>query len=362
MSETEDTRTGLDPDEVGAFAFQVWSYKQGEMVSLMIHLGDRLGLYRTLDGLGAVTAGELAEATGLSERWLLEWLKGQAAAKLLTYQAGDRFELTPVGSAVLSDEDGSLAFAAGAFGGGFSRGVVDGIADAFRTGRGLTYDDQGPEAAHRTERTLGPWSRLSLVPIILPALDGVVDKLDSRARVADVGCGAGVALFAMAKAFPHSTFHGYDPSEHAIERAREVAARDGLVNVELHTLRGEQVPAGADYDLVLTFDCLHDMTRPDVVMGAIRKALVDDGTWLIKEIKSHPEFEKNLRNPMLAMMYGFSISSCMSSALSEPDGMGLGTLGLHRQRAREMTVEAGFSRFVEHDFDDPANLYYEVRP
>ncbi|MDX1384858.1 MAG: class I SAM-dependent methyltransferase [Thermoanaerobaculia bacterium] len=362
MSDPEKTPPVLDPDEVGAFAFQVWSYKQGEMVSLMIHLGDRLGLYRALEGAGPLTAAELAAMTGLNERWLLEWLKGQAAAKLLAYHGDERFELTPTGAAVLADEDGSLAFAAGAFGGGFSRRVVDGLAEAFRTGVGLTYDDQGPEAAHRTERMLGPWARLALVPTILPALDGVVAKLEAGARVADVGCGAGVALFTMAQAFPASSFVGYDPSQHAIERARVVAAEQGLGNVELEALRGEEVPAGADFDLVITFDCLHDMTRPDLVMRAIRAAIAADGTWLIKEIKSHPEYEKNFRNPMLAMMYGFSVSSCMSSALSEPGGLGLGTLGLHPQKARAMTAEAGFGRFEEHDFDDPANLYYEVRP
>jgi 2-polyprenyl-3-methyl-5-hydroxy-6-metoxy-1,4-benzoquinol methylase len=362
MSEVENTAPAIDPDELAAFSFQVWNYKQGEMVSLLVHLGDRLGLYRALDGAGPVTSTELAERTGLAERWLREWLKGQAAAKLLTYRGDDRFELTPVGAKVLADESGSLHFAAGAFGGGFAPQIVDKLADAFRTGIGLSYDEQGPQAAHRTERMLGPWCRLALVPTILPSLDGVLEKLDSGARVADIGCGAGVAVFAMAKAFPQSTFYGYDPSVHAIDRAREKAAEEGVGNVEFINERGEDVAAGSGYDLVLTFDCLHDMTRPDLVMGAIRGAIDDDGTWLIKEIRSHHEFEKNLRNPMLAMMYGFSISSCMSSALSEPGGMGLGTLGMPPKRARDMTAEAGFSRFADHDFEDPANLYYEVRP
>lgn len=352
----------LDQDLVNQYAFQVWGYKQGEMVALMIHLGDRLGLYQALDGAGAVTAAELAETTGLAERWLLEWLKGQTAAKLLEFTDPDRFELTPVGAAVLADEETSLAFAAGAFGGPTPPDVVDGIADAFRTGLGLTYDQLGRSAAHRTERMLGPWARLALVPTILPALDGVVERLESGARALDVGCGAGVALFALAQAFPNTTFYGYDPSKNAIGRAREKAEELGLENVELVEARGEHVPADGDFDLVITFDCLHDMTRPDRVMSAIRKTLKDDGTWLIKEIRSHPEFRKNLRNPMLAMMYGFSVSACMSSALSEPDGMGLGTLGLNPQLAREMTREAGFSSFVQHDFEDPANLYYEVRP
>jgi 2-polyprenyl-3-methyl-5-hydroxy-6-metoxy-1,4-benzoquinol methylase len=362
MAEPSGT-TQLDRDQVNAFAFQVWSYKQGEMVSLMIHLGDRLGLYRAMEGAGPLTPAELAaRAGGLHERWVVEWLRGQAAAKLVEYRGNDRFELTPTGAAVLADESSSLAFAAGAFGGGFAPEMVDRLADAFRTGVGLTYDMQGANAAHRTERMLGPWARLALVPTILPALEGVVEKLEHGAHVLDVGCGAGVAIFAMAKAYPKSVFDGYDLSHHAIARARDTAARDGITNVEFFERRGEEVPRDPVYDFVLTFDCLHDMTRPDLVMRAIRRGMKDDGTWLIKDIKCHAVFEKNMRNPMLAMMYGFSVSSCMSSALSEPDGMGLGTVGLNPDRLRAMTAEAGFTRFRQHDFEDPANLYYEVRP
>jgi SAM-dependent methyltransferase len=355
-------RAELNRDEVNAFSFNVWNYKQGEVVSLMIHLGDRLGLYKALDGAGPVTAAELAAKTGLVERWLLEWLRGQTAAKLLRYHAPDRFELTPVGAAVLADENGSLAFAAGAFGEPASPEVAGKLADAFKTGLGLSYQQLGSNAAHRTERMLGPWVRMALVPRILPALDGVQAKLTAGAIAADVGCGAGVALLEMAKAFPRSRFHGYDPSSHAIERARRNVSEHGLRNVELHVAGGESLPREPSFDLVITFDCIHDMTHPEDVIRAIRRSLAPDGTWLIKDIRSRPRFEENLRNPMLAMFYGFSVSACMSSALSEPGGAGLGTLGFNPEVAQRMTAEAGFTRFVTHDFDDPANLYYEVRP
>ena len=351
----------LDPDAVAAYALKVWSYKQGELVSLMVHLGDRLGLYRALDAAGPLSAAELAQRTGLQERWLLEWLRNQAAAGLVEYSAGDRFELLAVGSAVLADEEKSLAFAAGAFGEPTPPEIVARMADAFRSGIGLSYEDLGATAAHRTERMLGPWTRLALVPKVIPALDGVEAKLESGARVADVGCGAGVALLAMAAAYPRSEFHGYDPSSHAIERAREKAKQGGLANVELHVARGESLPREPSFDFVITFDCMHDMTRPDAVIRAIRRALQPDGTWLIKDIRSRPSFEENLRNPLLALLYGFSVSSCMSSALSEPGGAGLGTLGFNPEVARRMTSEAGFGRFEIRDFDDPANLYYEVR-
>jgi hypothetical protein len=135
-----------------------------------------------------------------------------------------------------------------------------------------------------------------------------------------------------------------------------------LTNVTVHECRAEQLPADPPFDLVITFDCIHDMTKPTEAIAAIRRSLAPDGTWLIKDIRSASEFTENLANPMLAMLYGFSVSSCMSSALSEPGGAGLGTVGFHPEKAEEMCRAAGFSRFIRHDFDDPANLYYEVRP
>lgn len=349
------------PEEIGLFAFQVWSYKQGEMVSLFIHLGDRLGLYRAMRGAGPLTAAELAERTGLHERWLLEWLRGQGAAGLVAWHDDDRFELTDAAAAVLADEQGSLFFAAGAFGTPATPDFVDDLADAFRTGLGLPYDRQGPAGAHRTERMLGPWTRLALVPRILPALDGVVAKLEAGGVVADVGCGAGVAVVALAERFPRSHIHGYDISRHAIERARQLVADAQLDNVTLHLAGADTLPAEATFDLVLTLDCLHDMTNPTETMAAIRRSIRPDGTWLVKDIRCAPRAKDNLANPMAAMMYGFSIASCMSSALSEPDGAGLGTLGLHPELLAQLCAEAGFSRFQIHDFDEPANLYYEVR-
>ena len=351
-----------DPKEIQAYSLNVWNYKQGEVVSLMIHLGDRLGLYQALAGAGPMTPAELAKKTGLQERWLLEWLRGQKAARLLDYHGEDRFELSASGAEVLANEDDSLAFAGGAFGAPMGPEIAGRLADAFQTGIGLSYQDLGPNAAHRTERMLGPWVRQALVPKIIPSLDGVDEKLKSGARVADVGCGAGVALLAMAAAYPESEFHGYDPCEHAIDRAAEKVAEQGLRNVTLNAAGGEALPSDGGYDFILTFDCIHDMTRPGDVITAIRRALQPDGTWLIKDIRSKPRFEDNLGHPLLAMFYGFSVSACMSSALSEPGGAGLGTLGFNPEVAERMTREAGFTRFRVHDFDDPANLYYEVRP
>ena len=351
-----------DGEALARFAFRVWNYKQGEMVSLLIHLGDRLGLYRSLDGAGPVTASALATRTGLHERWLLEWLRGNAAADLLSTNDGITFELLSEGAAVLARETTSLQFAAGAFGAPLDPDVVTDLADAFRTGIGLPYDRLGPNGVHRTERMLAPWARIALVPEIIPALDGVHDKLTTGALVADVGCGAAVALTTLAAAYPQSTFHGYELSRHALERANARVAEEGLTNVELFDRRAEELPADRGYDFVLTFDCLHDMTRPADAIAAIRRAINDDGTWLIKDIRCDDSWTDNRQNPMLAMFFGFSVSSCMSSALSEPGGAGLGTVGLNPALVEELVRAAGFTRFRPWDFEDPANLYYEVRP
>jgi len=352
----------MDADVAALFAFKVWSYKQGEMVSLLIHLGDRLGLYRALDGAGSLTARELSARTSLHERWLLEWLRGNAAAELLESDDGESFELTPEGAAVLAQEESSLWFAAGAFTAPFEPAVLDELADAFRTGIGLPYDRLGPGGAHSTERSLGPWARMALVPRIIPALDGVAERLERGALVADVGCGAGVALTALASAYPNSTFHGYELSWHALDRAAARVRDQGLANVELFHTRAEDLPTDGRYSFVLTFDCLHDMTRPEDTIAAIRRGIETEGTWLIKDIRCDDSWEANRRNPMLALFFGFSVTTCMSSALSEPGGAGLGTVGFTTQVAERMVRDAGFTRFQVHDFEDPANLYYEVRP
>jgi 2-polyprenyl-3-methyl-5-hydroxy-6-metoxy-1,4-benzoquinol methylase len=361
MPQPEIAPDGLiDADAVQAFAFTVWNYKQGEMVSLMIHLGDRLGIYPELDGAGPITAAELAQRTGLHERWLLEWLRANAAARLLEYHEGDRFELTDVGALVLARSD-SPSFAAAACLEPRPVGFVDRLAEAFKSGIGLSYDDLGAETAHHVERMLGPMARALLVPVVIPALDGVQAKLEAGAMVADVGCGAGLALELLAEAFPTSTFHGYDLSEHAIDAARQRFVEAGLTNVELFPARAEDLPAEPTYDLVLTFDCIHDMTRPDLAIAAVRRAIKDDGTWLVKDIRSAPDFVDNLKNPMLAMMYSASVATCMSSSMSEEGGLGLGTLGFNPEVVEAMARAVGFTQITTHDVPDPANLYYEIR-
>lgn len=361
-----DDRTTVaepDPDEVALFAFNVWSYKQGEMVAMMIHIGVRLGLYDRLRGAGPVTPGELADRTDLDERWLREWLEGHAAAGLLHRHDSGGFELGLAGAAVLADPESSLAYAAGAFTAPPASGeMVERIVDAFTTGIGPAWDERGPAGAHQTEQMLGPWTRLALIPTVLPALDGVIATLEAGGAVADIGCGSGVALLTLAEEFPQSRFYGYDSSRHAIDRATDNAEQRGASTVEFHHVDGAALPDEPTFDLVLTLDCLHDMTDPASVASAIRRAIKPDGTWLIKDIRCADTFEENRANPMLAMMYGFSLSSCLASSTSTAGGAGLGTLGLPPSAVEALCADAGFTRCTLHDFDDPANLYYEVRP
>lgn len=346
-----------------AFIKRVFDNMSGLVVSGMIYLGHHLGLYRAMQDAGPLGSEQLAARTGLHERWVREWLRGQAAAGLLDYAGDGRFELSPIAALALANEH-SPAFVAGAFAAlPHQMNVLEQLLDSFETGIGLPYDALGPEGARGVEAMLAPWFRTILVPIALPQLDGVVAKLEAGASVADIGCGTGVALLEMAKAFPRSQFHGYDISQHALAHAEHDRQAAGLHNAAFHHAQREPLPEDASFDFVTAFDCLHDMTHPADVMRAVRRSLKPDGTWLIVDINAKPTFEENLAgNPMAAMMYGFSVLSCLSSALSHPEGAGLGTLGFSEPVAREMATAAGFTRFKRHDFNNPVNAYYEVRP
>ncbi len=353
----------VDPEALKAYARRVFDALGGAMTAAMICLGDHLGLYRILADGAPVTSAELAERSGLSERWLREWLHQQGAAGVLEHRGEGRFALSVEGSAVLADEGSPFCGV-----GHFAHlpqvmAVVERLPEAFRTGVGLPYDAFGPSGAQAIERGFAPWFRTLLVPVALPAIPGLVERLTDGAAVADVGCGAGVALIEMAKSFPRSEFHGWDVSAYALARAEENRAVAGASNVVFHDARHDGLPQDGRFGFVTTFDCLHDMTDPAAVMRRIRGAIREDGVWLIADIKARGSYEAEVaRNPMAAMMYGVSVLTCMSSALSEPDGAGLGTLGLPRDLAQQMTREAGFSRFEPLELDNPINAFYVVRP
>ncbi len=354
----------MDADKLSLFSYLVFTKLEGAVTSGMIHLGDALGLYSALkDAGGSVSSSELADRTGLDERWVREWAYNQAAAKIIDCDADERFSLTDEAAAVLATPE-HPAFGMGMF--HHLPQMMDSLKampESFRTGLGHDYDSQGPEGAVGIERSFAAWNQTFLVPTVLPALDGIVDRLEAGITVADVGCGAGGLLLLMAQHYPDSTFHGYDISTYALARAREKQAEVGVDNVTFHDARDEPLPSDHSVQLVTTFDCIHDMTRPLDMMQSLRRAITPDGTWLLVDIKAHETFESNAtRNPMASLMYGISVLSCMSSALSEPDGAGLGTLGLPASRAEEMATDAGFTRFRHLDIDHAANAFYEIRP
>jgi 2-polyprenyl-3-methyl-5-hydroxy-6-metoxy-1,4-benzoquinol methylase len=355
---------GIDPDKLKLYSFELFSKLDGAVTAGMVHLGDQLGLYDALKAAGApLTTSELAELAGLHERWVREWAYNQAAAKLIEVDGEERFSLSAEAAAVLASPDHP------AFGMGMFHRLPDLMEslvrarDSFVTGLGHDYDSHGPEGAVGIERSFEPWSNAFLLPTVLPAMDGVVERLASGARVADIGCGAGSAVLLMADAFPKSSFIGYDISRHALDRAMEKQTAAGITNATFRDPRDSPLPTDHSVDLVTTFDCIHDMTHPQQMVQSIRAALTDDGTWLLVDIKALDTFEQNMRkNPMASLMYGISVLSCMSSALSEPDGAGLGTLGLSANKARAMAEQAGFTRFRKLDVEHSVNAFYEIRP
>jgi 2-polyprenyl-3-methyl-5-hydroxy-6-metoxy-1,4-benzoquinol methylase len=356
------TRQAPVPDDYRASRDRLLGLMAGAHVSILILLGLRLGLYRALKDTAPASSDELAQHTGLHERWLREWLRGQAAAGVIHYLGDNRFELSPAAALLLADED-DVSFLGPNF---YSLPLsIDGaqrLPEAFRTGLGLNWADSGPEAVNAGEQNLRNWYRQQLVPTALPMLDSVVDKLREGGRVADVGCGTGIALIEMARAFPVSEFHGYEISEHALRRAEAHRKEAGLESVVFHNVALEPLPADASFDLVTTFDCLHEMTRPTEGAAAIRGAVGPDGTWFILDINSAPSFEENLTNPAAPMLYAMSVLACLPAGLSEPGGAGLGTLGLPEPAMRELVSAAGFTRFRRLNLRYPPHAFYEARP
>src|SRR5215470_5245203 len=202
-------QNAIDMEKVQANAERVLGLLSGAVLSGMIYLGDRMGLYQALQESGSVTSSELAQRTDLHERWIREWLQGQAAAGLISYEGEGKFSLSPEDAMVLANELSPMFLAGGFCGLPQQMAVLERLPESFKTGLGLPYDAFGLEGNRGVERMFAPWFRTMLVPVALPALDGVTAKLGAGATVADVGCGAGVALLEMAKAYPQSRFHGY---------------------------------------------------------------------------------------------------------------------------------------------------------
>ena len=358
----------VNPDALKMFSFAVFSKLEGAVTSGMIHLGDRLGLYEAMaKHPGGDTSASLAGRLNLHERWVREWLHNQVAARIVSCKdissPDPVFFLTPEAVCVLATPTHP------AYGMGMfhrlpqTMNALNAMPESFRTGIGHDYDSHGPEGAVGIEKSFEPWNQNFLIPYVVPALTGVQQKLESGARVADIGCGAGGLSLLLGRTYPNSTFVGYDISQHALDRANDRLTAEGLKNVRFSDPRRESITDEEKFDLICTFDCIHDMTHPTEMMRTIRQSLKDDGTWLLVDIKAHDSLELNVtKNPMASLLYGISVLSCMSSAMSSPDGEGLGTLGLPASKAEDMAAQAGFTSFTQLPVDHSVNAFYEVRP
>jgi SAM-dependent methyltransferase len=313
-----------------------------------------------MDGSGPLTPGELAERTGTSERYVREWLNAQAAGGYVEYDAEEkRYALSPEHAMVLANES-SPYFMPGAFQ-LMTASVRDepAIREAFKSGAGVGWHEHNHGVFEGCERFFRPGYVANLVPAWIPALEGVEDKLRAGALVADVGCGHGASTLLMAEAYPESRFVGFDYHDGSIEEARKRAAAAGLseerVSFEVAPAAGYP---GAGYDLVTTFDCLHDMGDPVGASRHVLQSLADDGTWLIVEPFAGDHVEDNL-NPVGRVYYGASTLLCTPASLSQEVGLALGAQA-GPARLRDVVTSAGFTHFRQ-AAETPFNLVLEAR-
>jgi ubiquinone/menaquinone biosynthesis C-methylase UbiE len=324
-----------------------------------IVIGHRLGLFRALAG-GPATAQQLAERTDTSRRYIAEWLRGQAAGGYVQHDAAnDTYSMTEEQVFALANPDGGV-YMPGAF--LLALGALkanDQITAAFSSGAGMGWHEHDEDVFVGCEQFFRPGSVANLVPSWLPALHGVVDKHRAGARGADLGCGLGASTVLLGQAYPESRFTGSDYHERSIELARKRAAEAGVTD----HVQFEVAPAagfsGSDYDLITTFDCLHDMGDPLTAAKHIRSALAADGTWMVVEPAAADDVSGNM-NPVGRVYYNFSTQLCVPSALSQPGGYALGAQA-GEAAIRRIATDAGFTRF-RRATETPFNIVYEARP
>ncbi|MFE3447518.1 class I SAM-dependent methyltransferase [Nonomuraea sp. NPDC059194] len=331
----------------------------GANAVFMAAIGDRLGLFKDLANRGPASAAELAGRTGLVERYVREWLVGMAAAGYLTSDDGERYALPAHHVPVLAEEAGTM-FLGNAF---FTYSTVFGdtfheLLKAFRSGGGVSQELYGPESAESIDRFTAPWFEHQLIPVWLPLMPEVQAKLEAGARVCDVGCGRGRALLKLAQAFPRCELVGIDLYEPSIEAAAEQARAAGVgdrLRFELHDA-AEGLPGS--FDVITTFDVLHDSVDPVGLLTAIHDSLAPDGRYICVEINCADRVQDNA-GPIGTVLYGLSLAYCLPVSLAE-GGLGLGTCGLPESRLREMALGIDFAQVRRLPLDDPFNNVYEL--
>ena len=352
-------KPSLDMDKLNTFIGQFVGDLGAAVHAGMVVIGEKLGLYKALSA-GPMSSNELAAKTKTDERYLREWLASQAAGGYITYdEKTNRFSLSEEQAFALANED-SPAYVPGAFEIALgSLAAVPRIADSFRTGAGMGWHEHVDSVFHGCEKFFRPGYAANLVSSWIPSLDGVEEKLQAGARVADVGCGKGASTRLMAKAFPKSRFFGFDYHDKSIEGARESAKREDLSDrVTFEVATAKEYP-GKDYDFVAVFDCLHDMGDPVGAAKHVRQSLAKDGTWIIVEPFANDHLKDNL-NPVGRVYYGFSTLLCTPSSRSQEVGLCLGAQA-GEARIRDVVTSAGFTRF-RRSTETPFNIVYEARP
>jgi SAM-dependent methyltransferase len=357
---TTEQAVQIDGDKLMQFVFRAVDEVGATLNTALVVMGDRLGLYKALAGAGPLSPAELAERTGTAERYVREWLNAQAAGSYVDYDPGSgRYTLPPEQAVALTDPD-SPAYLPGFFQIALGS-VLDSpkIVQAARSGAGFGWHEHVPDVHEGCERFFRPGYNANLTSGWLPALDGVVAKLERGALVADVGCGYGTSTILMAQAFPNSAFAGSDYHNGSIETARHHAQEAGVTG----RVNFETAPAaaysGTGYDLVTMFDCLHDMGDPAGAARHVRGTLKPDGTWMIVEPHAGDRAEENF-NPVGRAYYAFSTLLCTPASLSQDVGLALGAQA-GEARIRDIVTAGGFTRF-RRVAETPFNLVFEARP
>ena len=349
----------VNPDKLNAFMGKMLGDVGAAMNASLMLLGDKLGLYKALAAKGPLTAAELAKATGTTERYIREWLAAQAASGYVEYDsASGKFSMSPEQTLVFGDDDSPVFL--GAVGSLVAATFLDEpkISDAFKTGKGVGWNRRSECLFCGTARFFRTGYKHHLVQEWLPVLDGVVDKLNRGAKVADIGCGHGVSTQLMARAFPNSRFHGFDYHEGSIDSARQSAKDAGLgdrVHFDVHSAKS--YPAEG-YDLVCFFDCLHDMGDPVGAMKHVSETMADDGTCMLVEPFANDRLEDNF-NPVGRIYYAASTMVCTPASLDQEVGLALGAQA-GEARLRDVANKGGLTRF-RRATETAFNLILEAR-
>jgi SAM-dependent methyltransferase len=356
---TLEEPAAIDMEKLEAFVFRAVDEVGATLNAALVVMGDKLGLYRALAGAGALTPVELARRTGVAERYVREWLNAQAAGGYVEYDPADcTYTLPPEQTIALTDEQ-SPAYLPGFFQIAVGS-VLDSprIIESAKNGDGVGWHEHNHDVFEGCERFFRPGYNANLIASWLPALDGVVAKLEAGAKVADIGCGHGASTILMALEYPNSTFVGSDYHEGSIATARVRAEEAGVAD----RVTFEAVPAashpGSGYDLVTMFDCLHDMGDPVGAARQVKALLGPGGTWMIVEPKAGDRVEDNL-NPVGRAYYGFSTFLCTPASLSQDVGLALGAQA-GPARIGDVVSAGGFTQFRTAT-DTPFNLVFEAR-